>query len=81
MSLFCVPLFLLSVILFAVSFRDTVSHYLLTFLLVLGNYFDFYFFIFVHIYTYYVMVGCMTCADALLDLVVCACAFFGFVFI
>ena len=55
--------------------------YLLTFLLVLGNYFDFYFFIFVHIYTYYVMVGCMTCAGALLDLIVCACAFFGFVFI
>ena len=49
--------------------------YLLTFLLVLGNYFDFYFFIFVHIYTYYVMVGRMTCADALSDLVVCACAF------
>ena len=57
-----------------------VIQYLLTFLLVLGNYFDFYFFIFVHIDTYYVMVGCMTCADALLDLVVCACAFFGFVF-
>ena len=45
--------------------------YLLTFLLVLGNYFDFSFFIFVNIYTYYDMVGCMTCADALLDLVVC----------
>ena len=58
-----------------------VIQYLLTFLLVLGNYFDFYFFIFLHIYNYYVMVGCMTCADALLDLVVCACAFFGFVFI
>ena len=28
MSLFCIPLFLLSVILFAVSFRDTVSAYL-----------------------------------------------------
>ena len=44
--------------------------YLLTFLLVLGNYFDFSFFIF-NIYTYYGMVGCMTCADAPLDLVVC----------
>ena len=53
-----------------------VIQYLLTFLvLVLGNYFDFYFFIFVHIYTYYGMVGCMTCADALLDLVVCVCLF------
>ena len=48
--------------------------YLLTFLLVLGNYFDFSFFIF-NIYTYYGMVGCMTCADALLDRVVCVCLF------
>ena len=36
-----------------------------------SNYFDFSFFIFVNIYTYYDVVGCMTCADALLDLVVC----------
>ena len=45
--------------------------YLLTCLPVFSNYVDFSFFIFVNIYTYYDMVGCTTCADALLDLVVC----------
>ena len=78
MSLFCVPLFCYPS--FCWLYHSLIQ-YLLTFLLVLGNYFDFYFFIFVHIYTYYVMVGCMTCAGALLDLMVCACAFSGFVFI
>ena len=48
-----------------------VIQYLLTCLLVFSNYFDFSFFIFVNIYTYYGLVDCMTCADALLDLVVC----------
>ena len=57
-----------------------VIQYLLTCLLVFSNYFDFSFFIF-NVYTYYGIVGCTTCADALLDLVVCVCAFFGFVFI
>ena len=54
-----------------------VIQYLLTCLLVFSNYFDFSFFIFVNIYTYYGMVGCMTCADALLDLVVCVCVPFS----
>ena len=58
-----------------------VIQYLLTCPLVFSNYFDFSFFTFINIYTYYGMVGCMTYADALLDLVVCVCAFFGFVFI
>ena len=52
-----------------------VIQYLLTCLLVFSNYFDFSFFIFVNIYTYYGMVGFMTCADALLDLLVCVCLF------
>ena len=50
--------------------------YLLTYLPVFSNYFDFSFFIF-NIYTYYGMVGCMTYADALLDPVVCVCVPFS----
>ena len=54
-----------------------VIQYLLTCLLVFSNYFDLSFFIFVKIYTYYGMVGCMTCADALLGSVVCVCVPFS----